>query len=544
MATAPLSIMLSVLCCALILSLGSVWPVSRVDAFHTSSSSSSSSWKCLKQQHSSSIYLSSFNKVASVDINTPLRATEEMNNDDSRMIYTTAILKCSYDGTYYRGFVNNQPKPKQKNAHDNNKTITGDDVTAKPKTRQSRRSRTLQRKGIKKGSMRTVEGTLRSALAKIYGDIKLDQITMDACSRTDAGVHATSLIAQFYCTKSNHDGDSNGNNSTQTTIPIRPTGGSNNTDDLSNFLPLPFESDLSKLVFVLNRMLPPDVRVVAAAPMPRVPSSIPHKGTLPIRDDDGTVAFHPTLHTKSKTYTYKFAIGPVHDPLQTQYVWHLDGSSSRAVGMNGDKFSLERALQAAQLFVDSNDVNMNIDTAVPRDYGAFRAAFRGTDRGRVQSTMCKLWRCDIVPEREELLSSWSGEACYESDTTTNGGSNAAERCKPFGSRLGKSFIESDIPNPRTFTIVITGDRFLYKMVRNIVGTIVAVGCDHLEITDVNGALETGSWGGCESDTEETDSGASVTSSERTIRRICAPARGLTLTEVQYPKEVFLDWRSG
>jgi len=287
-------------------------------------------------------------------------------------------------------------------------------------------------------------------------------------------------------------------------------------------------------------MLPPDVRVVAASPVPRVPSSISYRGTLPINDDDGTVAFHPTLHTMGKTYTYKFAIGPIHDPLQTSYVWHLDGSSARAVGMNGKKFSLQLAMQAADLFVDSNDTSIDIDTAMPRDYGAFRSAFRGTDRGRIQSTMCKLWRCEIVLDRKELLPSWETD---EANDATN--ENDGERQRRFGSRLGTtSSIESNI-NPKTFTVVISGDRFLYKMVRNIVGAIVAIGCGNLELDDVRVALDTGKWGGSQSEIEETDTeDTSRTASERTIQRICAPARGLTLVEVQYPMGIHLDWKSG
>ena len=63
------------------------------------------------------------------------------------------------------------------------------------------------------------------------------------------------------------------------------------------------------------------------------------------------------------------------------------------------------------------------------------------------------------------------------------------------------------------------------MVRNIVGTIVAVGCGHLELEDVSIALETGKW-------------------DRENRRICAPARGLTLTEVNYPPGIQFNWHNG
>ena len=219
--------------------------------------------------------------------------------------------------------------------------------------------------------------------------------------------------------------------------------------------------------------------------------------------------------------------------------------------MNGKRFSLERALQAADLFVDSNDRDMTMETAKPRDYGAFRAAFRGTDRGRVQSTICKLWQCEIMQERKELLPSWETDVQIDTDATDD-----VERHRLHGNRLCNPRSKTPAANvsPQTFTVVITGDRFLYKMIRNIVGTIVAVGCGHLELDDVRVALDTGKWGGVEDEMETHCTGETpgeiIESSPghnakiRTIRRICAPARGLTLAEVNYPDRIHFDWQAG
>ena len=163
---------------------------------------------------------------------------------------------------------------------------------------------------------------------------------------------------------------------------------------------------------------------------------------------------------------------------------------------------------------------MNVNTAEPRDYGAFRAAFRGTDRGRVQSTICKLWRCDILQESYELLPSWEVDMPRKSDDEDD-----IKRYSQCGSRLGKSAIDSkNCARPQTFTVIINGDRFLHKMARNIVGTIVAVGCNHIDLEDVRIALDTGKW--------------------ETERRICAPSRGLTLVDVQYPPDIIFDWHTG
>ena len=67
--------------------------------------------------------------------------------------------------------------------------------------------------------------------------------------------------------------------------------------------------------------------------------------------------------------------------------------------MDRKKFSLERTLRAANISVDSHDESMNIDNAMPRDFCAFRSAFCGTD------PICKLWRCEILREKKELLPS-------------------------------------------------------------------------------------------------------------------------------------------
>lgn len=433
-------------------------------------------------------------------------------NDNVSLCYTTAILKVSYDGTHFSGWTGgnagdqNKVKPKQQDINKNNNNNNNKSTQSSQKRRQSRRSRTLQRKGggwyDSNNKVRTVEHTIRMALAKIYGNVDPKSIIFEACSRTDAGVHATSLVTQFYCyngqvpiksTNSTTYYDS----STNSTIPIRPNG----PTDSTNFVQLPFNSDLSKLVYVLNRMLPPDVRVLAASPMPTVISN-------------SIGAFHPTLSTQSKTYVYRFAIGNIQDPLQSRFVWHLDGSSGRAMGMNGNKFDLELAIQAAKLFVSAD----------AKDYAAFGSVMRGNEKNRVRSTICTIRRCDLLQENGEQLPSWEQ---HQSSNTINDA--VTER---YGSRLnvaGAPLHPMGIDKgPQTFTVSITGDRFMYKMVRNIVGTIVAVACGHNDLEDIQQALSTKRWGNGPSGS----------------RRICAPARGLKLVEVNYPDDVHFDWQSG
>lgn len=405
-----------------------------------------------------------------------VRCVDSFSSTNEIPILTSAVIRVAYDGTFFRGWKASNNAVRESKVDEANAKHRPSSLSRQNETRrQSRRSRTLQRKGAGYGKVRTVEGVIRANLKKVYGNVDEQQIIIDACSRTDSGVHALSLIAQFRCKKACSSSSEDG------------------PEDSENLIPLPFGSNLSKLCFVLNRMLPPDVRVVAASPTPIMHAQ----------------QFHPTLHAASKTYVYRFAIGNTHDPIQAPYVWQLDGSSGRAVGMNGRNFCLETAMEAARLF-DSNF--KHIGEVPAKDYGDFRSAFRGTDRGRVQSPMCRILSCKLIEEKHEQLPSW------ESTTAT----------EISGSRLDRDACRLT-ECPRTFAVNITGDRFLYKMVRNIVGSIVAAACGHMDVEDIRRAIEM---------TGERNGGAKV-------RRICAPARGLKLVEVSYPDTaVKFDWHSG
>jgi len=74
-------------------------------------------------------------------------------------------------------------------------------------------------------------------------------------------------------------------------------------------------------------------------------------------------------------------------------------------------------------------------------------------------------------------------------------------------------------NGNLLTFHITADRFLRNMVRAIVGTLIEVGEEKLSIEDFKRIIE---------------------SKDRTNAGPSAPAKGLFLTEVQYPKSIFLN----
>ena len=74
----------------------------------------------------------------------------------------------------------------------------------------------------------------------------------------------------------------------------------------------------------------------------------------------------------------------------------------------------------------------------------------------------------------------------------------------------------------TYELEVTGDRFLYKMVRFVVGAVVAVGKGKMTVADLERLLETG------------------------VRREneipCAPAYGLVLHQVDYDPAIEIDWQ--
>jgi tRNA pseudouridine38-40 synthase len=107
---------------------------------------------------------------------------------------------------------------------------------------------------------RTVQQVLEEAIGRLTGD----EATTNASGRTDAGVHALGQVVHFY-TASRH-----------------PPG-----------------------VFVkaLNALLPRDVRVLEAQEMPQ--------------------SFHATLDAKAKLYRYVIDNGPIADPFQIRYSWHV-----------------------------------------------------------------------------------------------------------------------------------------------------------------------------------------------------------------------------
>lgn len=370
-------------------------------------------------------------------------------DDDVPPVLTTALLNISYDGAHFTGWsaANQAVNEQHQTQHDEHINEQTEDLSSLP-FRPSRRRRRRQPKSQKKGYVRSVEEVFQKPLAKLYGDVDPSRVVVEGCSRTDKGVHATSMIAQIYCLSST---TSNATTCmSESNIPGKKLPHPSSSHDESPcFEPIPM--DLPKLMYVLNRMLPRDVKVMGISPVPEISGGV----------------FHPSIHAQTKTYQYTFSVGQLHDPTR-RTTWHLEYETD---------FSIERAKQICQeLLLGAHD------------FAAFRGAPRGSDDKRKQqqeSTICKLSQVDI----EENI-----------DETSFPGLSLS-----------------------TYTVTITGDRFLYKMMRFLVGAIVAVGTDKLTFEDIQLALETGSWEGEDGRKQFT----------------CAPPHGLILKDVSY--NVPIEW---
>lgn len=110
----------------------------------------------------------------------------------------------------------------------------------------------------------SIEAELQSTLQKILQH----PINLQASSRTDAGVHATSQVVNFLSTKESIDTD--------------------------------------KLVLSLNALLPKDIVALEAKEMPP--------------------RFHPTLDCKGKEYCYYICYGKTQLPYYRLYSWHVHAS--------------------------------------------------------------------------------------------------------------------------------------------------------------------------------------------------------------------------
>ena len=388
-------------------------------------------------------------------------ATRHLESDEDELLITTGLLKIGYDGTFFCGWT------------------VGDD------------SNNSNEKGV---VVRSVRGVLQANLAKYYGNVDPSRIIVEGCSRTDKGVHAVGMVAQFYCLTEDV-GKALQSTGVSASVPVDsyyPPGQPSipgkrlphpyHSTDSSCFVPLPRrlgrnEDSLTQLTYSLNRMCPEDVQIMAHAPLP----------TNNHKNNDNIIPFHPTRSAHRKTYRYRFSVGDRHDPTQLHSVWHVGHAVHHPDG--------DDAVDDKDWTVPSSRVQQACALLQGRhNWSAFRGAPRGPDDKRKfphQDPFCTLEQVTL-------------QRCTSSSST--------------GVARGTSAAT-------TYTLEITGDRFLYKMVRFLVGAIVAVGRQQLSLTDLERILTTG------------DRRSGVGSWE------CAPPHGLMLYDVQYDNDPPVAWHA-
>jgi tRNA pseudouridine(38-40) synthase len=183
----------------------------------------------------------------------------------------------------------------------------------------------------------------------------------------------------------------------------------------------------------------------------------------------GTAPFHASKSSTSKTYLYTFSVGPMHDPTQRRSVWYV----GRHEHWNETQFR-----QACRILEGTHD------------FSAFQGAPRGSDdkaKRSFQDTKCS------------VLSMTLNSTAVWKDTVT-------------------------------YTVSITGNRFLYKMVRFMVGACVAVGTGRIQLEELMHLIRNPS--------------PHVQKFQRDINASsfeCAPAHGLVLHDVKYDDSMTIDW---
>jgi tRNA pseudouridine38-40 synthase len=226
------------------------------------------------------------------------------------------------------------------------------------------------------GTVRTVQGVVEQALARLAGG---GRVAVVAAGRTDTGVHAQGQVASFE---------------------------------------LPRGMASPDLLRALNGLLPPDVRVLEAAPAPE--------------------GFHARRSARSKQYRYVLDTGPVQLPSRRRFAAHVPFRLDRT-----------RVEAAAALYLGR------------RDFASLASA-----GGSVRTTVRTVTR---------------SEAGWEEDS---------------------------------LTYVVEADGFLRRMVRGLVGGLVAVGRGAASVDDLARAL---------------------LARDRRAWPAPAPACGLTLVRVEYPE---------
>lgn len=397
---------------------------------------------------------------------------------------TSAVLQISYDGSRFNGWsagndhqislllaklssksIKNMPRDSLKGPSQDS------EGRRKTRRRQPRNSyHSTYYRPTSNGQIRSVQGVLMTCLSKLFGNVDPRRIIVEGSSRTDKGVHARGMVAHIYCI--NEEAWNHIQRLSPSSLPgesmIHSSVPGKRMPHPMNMTDdtsfVPLPMPISKLTYSLNRMCPDDIRIVAIA------SSLSHHPPQ-LFPETKHIPFHATVSATSKTYQYQFSIGPIHDPTQWRTVWHI-----------GD---------------DRNWNENNVNIACNKILGTHDfTAFEGSPR----SSSDKEKRADR--SSNSTICTINNMSLNKIETGTWG-------------------------NTVTYTVSITGDRFLYKMVRLLIGALVAVGKQQLSIELFEDMLI------------HVNNGFQVRNQQNLF--MCAPAHGLLLDQVHYDHTT-IDWQ--
>lgn len=215
--------------------------------------------------------------------------------------------------------------------------------------------------------------------------------------------------------------------------------------------------DVAQLTYSLNQLLPAEVAVTRAALV---------GDAFDVRANRG------------KTYTYSFSTGAsCRDPLTRLYEWQVPSRRGQP------RWDPERVAALAACLRGAHD------------FTAFANTPRGPERRRAIDPICTLDEVTLARRRPQQAGTG-----WRSDGDDDGATDDA-----YAAGLGDAW-----------TLTVRGDRFLYKMVRNLAGALIRVGCGELSTDEVRGALEAGAF-----------------AARPASMPLTAPAHGLVLRSVDY-----------